>query len=38
MFDLIVRQGHVDGRPVDIGVTDGRIEAVADELLGRDAP
>ena len=29
MFDLIVRQGIVDGRATDIGVTDGLIEAVA---------
>jgi allantoinase len=34
MFDLIVRQGIVDGRPCDIGVTDGVIAAVADELSG----
>jgi allantoinase len=34
VFDLIVRQGIVDGRHVDIGVTDGRIAAVADELSG----
>ncbi|WP_028066209.1 allantoinase AllB [Solirubrobacter soli] len=34
MFDLIVRQGIVDGRAVDIGVTDGMIEAVASELSG----
>jgi allantoinase len=34
VLDLIVRQGLVDGRPVDIGVADGRIEAVADELSG----
>ena len=34
MFDLIVRQGIVGGRAVDIGVTDGLIEAVAPELSG----
>jgi allantoinase len=34
MFDLIVRQGIVAGRAVDIGVTDGLIEAVASELSG----
>ena len=34
MFDLIVRQGVVDGRATDIGITDGLIEAVAPELSG----
>lgn len=34
MFDLIVRQGIVDGRAVDIGITDGVIAAVAGELSG----
>jgi allantoinase len=34
VFDLIVRQGIVGGRHVDIGVTDGLIEAVAPELSG----
>jgi allantoinase len=34
VFDLIVRQGIVDGRAVDIGVTDGLIAAVAPELSG----
>jgi len=34
VFDLIVRQGIVDGRATDIGVTDGLIEAVAPELSG----
>jgi allantoinase len=34
MFDLIVRQGIVDGRAADIGVTDGVIAAVAPELPG----
>jgi len=34
VFDLIVRQGIVDGRRLDIGVTDGLIEAIAPELSG----
>jgi len=34
VFDLIVRQGIVDGRAVDVGITDGLIAAVAPELSG----
>jgi allantoinase len=33
-FDLLVRSRHLDGRPVALGIAEGKIHAIADDLAG----
>jgi len=33
-FDLLVRSRHLDSRPVALGIVEGEIQAVADDLAG----